>query len=551
MKFWAGVIAGVGLAVLLALGGAWLIPWWLERPPSVKDGTTLVLALSGPIPEAPPENLNPFEPPGFTTFSIWDVLRKAAVDKRIRAVLLIPDKPGAGWAKLTEIRNAVARFRQSGKPVMAALRTPSLRDYYVASAAERISLPPGDFADVKGVRVELLYARKALDKFGILPEFEAAGQYKDGADILTRSSMSGQTREVMEGLLDARMRTFTESVAAARKKTAGEVRALIDEGPFLAEEAVAKGLVDATEFRDQTEQALALRLGQKELTKLSAAEYQRVRASSLGLEDGPVIAVLAAEGDILRNPIPYFAEDILDPDSMRRYIREIREDGAIRAVILRIDSPGGDAIASEEILRELRLLAAKKPLIVSMSDVAASGGYAIALAGRRLIAYPETLTGSIGVFYGKLVFTGLYEKLGVTAEVLTRGRHADIDSALRPLTAESRAKLRQMIAKTYESFVGQVAEARGKKREEIERVAQGRVWLGSEAPGNGLVDELGGIDRAIAVAISEARLPKETKPRLALYPPRPGWRDSWERRLRIYSTYPAPTAVWKRMSVVE
>lgn len=551
MRFLAGAFAGCALTVLTAGAALWLIPWWIERPPSVPSGTTLVLPLSGAIPEAPAGTLEPFAPPPLTTFAIWDVLRKAAADKRIAAILLQPDKPQAGWAKLTEIRDAILEFRKSGKPVHAQLQTASLRDYYLASAAARISAAPGDFLDIKGIRVELLYARKALDKFGLFPEFEAIGRYKDGADALTRSSMSAETREVLNTLLDARVKTFTEAVARSRNKPLPEIQARLDEGPFLTIDAMRAGLIDAAEFPDQIESALAAKLNQKELIKLQAEDYQRVPAAKLGLESGPTIAILAAEGDILRHPIPYFAETTLAPDAIRPHIRALRDDASIRAVILRIDSPGGDAIAAEEILRELHLLAAKKPLIVSMSDVAASGGYAIALAGKRLIANPESVTGSIGVFYGKVSAAGLLDKLGLKMESLTRGKYAAIDSEYQALTPESRAKLRALITQTYTDFVRQVAEARHRRPEEIETVAQGRVWLGADAARNGLIDETGGIAKAIEAALREAALPSGTKPKLVLYPPRPNLRQTWEQKLRLYSAFRPAPSVWKRVSVVE
>lgn len=551
MRFFAGAIAGSLLTILAACGVVWLILWWMERLPSIHKGTTLVLPLSGAIPEAPPGTLEPFGPPPLTTFAIWDILRKAAADDRISAILLEPAKPAAGWAKLTEIRSAILRFRQSRKPVYATLRTASLRDYYLASAADRISAIPGDFLELKGMRVELLYARKALDKLGILPEFEAIGRYKDGADTFTRSEMTAETKEVLNNLLDARMQTFITAVAPARKKTPETLRALLEDGPYLTAGALTNGLIDAAEFPDQIEAALAKALNQKELIKLDAADYQRLPAAKLNLEDGPTIAILAAEGDILRHPIPYFAEDTLSPDAIRPHIRKLRDDQQIRAVILRIDSPGGDAIASEEILRELRLLAEKKPLIVSMSDVAASGGYAIAMAGKRILAQPESVTGSIGVFYGKISLQGLMDKLGLTMQSITRGKHAAMDSEYQALSPESRAKLRQLIEKTYSDFVAQVAASRRRPYPDIDKVAQGRVWLGAEAAKNGLIDELGGLSAAIAAALREANLPPTTKPTLVLYPPRPNLRQAWEQRLRIYSTYAPQAAVWKRMSVLE
>ncbi|MBL8174703.1 MAG: S49 family peptidase, partial [Bryobacterales bacterium] len=201
MRILAGAIAGCVLTILAACGLVWLIPWWMERPPRVARGTTLVLTLSGPVREAPGGALEPFLPAPLTSFAIWDVLRKAAADERIAAILLEPGKPQAGWAKLTEIRDSLRQFRKSGKPVHAMLRTASMRDYYVASVADRMSAIPGDFLDLKGLRVESLYARKALDKLGVLPEFEAIGRYKDGADLLTRDAMSAETKEVWSGLL--------------------------------------------------------------------------------------------------------------------------------------------------------------------------------------------------------------------------------------------------------------------------------------------------------------------------------------------------------------
>lgn len=551
-KFFLGLALGLVVAGLSVLAAPSVLEWWIGRPPSVAKGSTLTLRLSGTITEAVPASWNPLDPPGLTTFSIWDTLRKAAVDPRIAALWIEPDKPGAGWAKLHEIREAILAFRKSGKPVISYLRTPNSRDYYLASAAERISVQPTDFVDVKGLRVELLYARTALDKLGIVAEVEAVGRYKDGADIATRSTMSPETAEVVNSILDARYRHLIESIATGRGKSPEQIRALLDDGPFLAAAAQKAGLVDSVEFSDQAERSLAQKLGQTELKKVSASEYQKTPASRFDLTGKHRIAILAAEGDIARNPIPYFAEDVLSPSDFGPVAKQLREDQGIRGVVVRIDSGGGDAIASEELLRHLRLLGEKKPVVVSMVDIAASGGYELAMGGHLVIADPATVTGSIGVFYGKVNLAGLYEKIGLHTEILTRGRYAAIDSDSRGLTADERGKLRGLVGESYRQFVSQVASTRKRSYEEINKVAQGRVWLGTDAKNAGLVDELGGLERALELVKQRAGIPLSDKISIEVYPRRPGIVESVEKKLRPYVNgasrgFATAGTLWKRV----
>ncbi|MBL8234203.1 MAG: signal peptide peptidase SppA [Bryobacterales bacterium] len=534
----AGVLLGALLAPLLLAAAAYLyVAWWLERAPSVAEGSTLVLPLKGTIAERPSAGT-------LTTVEIWQVLRHAASDSRISRLVIQPDGPGAGWAKLAEIRGGILNFRKSGKPVHATLRTPGMRDYYLASAANRISLPPSDLVDVKGLRVELLYGRGLLDKLGILPEFEAVGKYKDGADALTRSSMSEVTRETVNELLDARMAGFVEAVSSGRGKTAAEVRAWIDDGPVMAPGARERGMVDALEFENQT---LGGASGETKTPRIDAQDY--IRAARGG---GARVAVLGMAGDIVRANWSWLSGEALTPEDYTATIRALKDDASVRGVILRVDSPGGDAIASDEILHELKQLAAKKTLVVSMADVAASGGYTISLAGGPIVAYPETVTGSIGVFYGKLSLQGLYDKAGIRNEVLTRGKFADIDSESRPLSGEARAKLRSTVEQSYRQFVGQVAAARKRSPEAIDKVAQGRVWLAPKAKEHGLVDELGGIEKAIEILRRDARIVGPI--RLDLYPKATQWQEwlQWFDKLRKaqeqvrHLTWSHTPALWKR-----
>jgi protease-4 len=549
-KFFLGLASGLLLLGLGLLIAPWCVQWWIDRPPRVVSGTTLTLRLTGAITEAVPGSWNPLDPPALTSFAIWDVLRKAAVDPRISALWLEPEKPAVGWAKLGEIREALLEFRKSGKPTVSFLRTPNSRDFYLATATERISVQPSDFVDVKGLRVELLYARNALDKLGIVAEVEAIGRYKDGADIATRSAMSAETKEVIDSILDARYRELTTAIASGRNRPVEQVKELLDNGPFLTADAQRAGLVDAAEFSDQAESALAKKLGQASLKKVTAIEYQKVPASRVGLTGRHKIAILAAEGDIARRPVPYFAEEVLSPDEFGKITRELRDDSSLKGVVVRIDSPGGDAIASEELLRHLKLLAEKKPVVVSMVDIAASGGYELAMGGHLIVAHPATLTGSIGVFYGKLNLQGLNEKLGLHREILTRGRFAAIDSDSRGLTSEERVKLRELIQQSYNHFVSQVATARKRSFAEIDKVAQGRVWLGDQAKTVGLVDELGGLSRALELLKQRAGIAATEKIAIEVYPRRPGVVESVERKLGPYTasgmSLPA-AAAWKRI----
>lgn len=464
-------------------------------------------------------------------FGLWDCLRKAAVDPRIRALIVEPAGVGAGWAKLAELRSGLESFARTGKPVVAYLRTPATRDYFLASAAPVIVAAPGDYLNVKGLRVELLYARGGLDKLGIVPEFESVGQYKDGPDALTRSTMSAPTAEVMNSLLDQRFATLRHAISRARKKTPAEVQALVDGGPYLAAEAQQNGLIDAIQQESAMEAALARRLGQEKLNKLDASLYQRVPARSLGLEGSTRIAVVVASGEISRGAA-YDLSEVLKPEDFLALLKEVREDRGIRGVVLRIDSPGGDAVASGQILHAIRELAQTKPVVASISDLAASGGYELAIGTPWIVAYPESLTGSIGIFFGKLNLAGLYQKLGLRYEVLTRGRNAEMDSAVTGLDDGERTRLRQMLASMYRDFVADVAKARRRSFEQIDSVAQGRVWTGTDAVTSGLVDQLGGLETAFLAVAQKVGVNATSKLKLELYPKPPGllahWRQRWE-----------------------
>lgn len=515
-KFLIGLVTGLVLAAITGLLVILALARLGASKPAIADGSTLVLKLQGSITEKPGMEIPlPFyeEQAAPAMHEIWTALDRAAADPRIKALLLMPRRPSAGWAKLDEIRQGVLKFRKSGKPVIAWLSMPGTRDYYLATAADKIYMSREDYLDLKGLRAEALFLKNTLDKLGIQAEIEHAGKYKDAGDMLTRNQLTPESREVLNSILDGVYSGLIQAVAEGRKRQADEVRRLIDRGPFLAPAAKDAGLIDDLKYEDEVLAELRSRLSQKELKRIGFRDY--VKAAGPG--DGKKrIALLVADGTILRGE----GDEAVLSVSFSRLLRKLASDASISGVILRIDSPGGDGVASDEILREVRLLSQKKPLVVSMSDVAASGGYYIASTGDAIVAYPHTLTGSIGVIYGKLNLKGLYDKLGIQKEILTRGKFADVDSDYRPLSQEGRAKLREAMDAMYQSFLARVAESRKRKVEEIEPLAQGRVWLGTQARQNGLVDELGGMDKAIEMIRAKAKIGKEEKIRLVVYPPK-------------------------------
>ena len=533
LRFLVGLISGVLLTVLIAVIGVFAIAYGFgrnrEKSVVISDGSTLMLRLDGALPERPPVDYDiPFlgQKPALTVEDVWSVLRKAAADSRIKALVLEPANPQIAWGKMQEIHAGIEQFRKSGKPVYAYLKAPGTKDYYLATAASRIYLSPEDLLNLKGLRFELMYFRRTLDKLGVQVDVEHAGKYKDFGDMFTRSSMSPETREVYSGVLDDLYGNLLQTIAAGRKKPVEEIKNVIDNGPFLSSQALQNGLVDSVKFEDEMYGDLKNVLKNGEIKLTAAREYAKITDSSLGLGGKQRIAFVTAEGDITRGDPDSSSETTgIESEHFNKLLRKVQNDSSIKAVIVRIDSPGGESTASDDMWRAMNQLSRKKPLVISMSDTAASGGYYMAMTGDPIVAYPGTLTGSIGVVFGKPNLHGLYDKLGIDKESLSRGRFAGIDSDYEPLSPEGRQKLREGIDDGYRSFVSKVAASRKRKFEEIEPLAQGRVWVGDQAKNNGLIDELGGIDRAIELVKQKANIPAKEGVSLVVYPPR---RSVWE-----------------------
>lgn len=523
-RFLLGILAGVLIAgvsvVVLFFAGLKLA----DRKPSVPERFALVVRLEGGMPELSPASL-PF--PGLegqsplTVVEMHQILDGAARDKRVAGVFLVVSGAQGGWAKMDELREGLAAVKAAKKPVHAWLATPSMKDYYVAAGVDRVSVAPEDMVDVKGLRVEATYFKGTLDKIGVQMEVEHAGKYKDAGDMFTRTTMTPESREALNAMLDGLYGRIVAGLAAGRKKTPEQVRALLDAGPYVAPKAKEAGLVDELTYERQARETLTQAAGVGKADVVAARRYLASGGAAAGSK-AKRVAVLVAQGDILRVSGDGLLgeEQVITPRAMARQIRRIAEDDSIAGVVLRVDSPGGDAIASDEILSEMKGLSKKKPVVISMSDVAASGGYYIAMTGDPVVAYPGTITGSIGVIYGKVNVKGLYDKLGITAEVMKRGQNADIDSGIAPMTPEGRKKIRESVDFIYDGFLKRVAEGRRKKVEEVAPVAEGRVWLGVDAKERGLVDELGGISTALKKVREKAGMTPDQALRLVVYPER-------------------------------
>ena len=508
------------LAVFASMAGVAVLYFLVSRPPSVAADSVLVLRVPGGLTEHRQNPLlTPFTGGGPTVRSVVDSLRKAKVDDRIEGVILKPLGPQLYWGKAQEIRDAVLDYRESGKPIAAFLEYGGTQEYYVASAADKVYLMPGSPLEIVGLAQYEMFLRNALDKVGAYPDIVAAGDYKTAANQYTETTMTPAHREMAESLNRDLYEQLVEGIAESRGLASDEVRRLVDEGPFLPEDALAAGLVDGLAYADELKHREPF--DADDWREISDSDYRQVGLQAVGLNQGERIALIYAVGSIASGPggVDVMGGEVLGSDTLVDAIRTARDDDSVRAIVLRIDSPGGSAVASDVIWREVGLVRESgKPIIASMSDLGASGGYYIAMGADAIVAQPATLTGSIGVVFGKFTTGGTYGKLGVDIEPVSQGRFAEIYSPLTRFSDAERAKVQEHVDAIYEQFLAKAAEGRETTRDVVHAVAQGRVWTGRQAVEHGLVDELGGLGRAIAVAKEHAGIDADDEVRLVVYP---------------------------------
>lgn len=516
MRFVLGFLI---LATVLSVAAMLLLYAVVSQEPDVPPHATLVLRPSGDMPEVAPDLA--FGGGGDLTIRAYvELIRKAKHDSRIAGILLRPGGINSPfWAKLQELRDAIDDFKQSGKYVHAWLEYGGDREYFLASVADRVFLLPSASLDLTGVASYEVFLRGTFDWIGTYPDFLHVGDYKTAVNTYLEKTFTPAHREMSASLNRSQYDQLVRTIADARGKSEADVRALIDQGPFQPAEALRVGLIDDVAYEDELDDLVG-ELDEAEYVE--ADDYAAVSWERTGTRRRSKVAVIHAAGVINSGSSGFDPVNgpIIGADSIVDYIREARADRSIRAIVLRVDSPGGSSTASDVIWRELSISRENnRPVIVSMSDLAASGGYYIALGGDAIVAQPGTLTGSIGVYTGKFVITGSLGKLGANIESTSDGKNAEIYSPDRRFTADERKKIEESMQNVYDQFIERTAAARHMTPEKVDEVAQGRVWTGQQAKDIGLVDELGGLYKAIDLAKQRARIAMDEEVELVVFPP--------------------------------
>ena len=533
-----GIIAFVGFLGLVALTVT-LVKYARTAAP-LPQSIVLTADLTGGLADKPdPDAMSRllFDEKG-TLRDFVDAVDRAADDPRVKSLYIELGDDTLGLAKTQQLRDTIARFRAKGKFAVAFADTfgeggPGTRPYYLATACNEIWLQPLGEVGLTGLRSETPFLKGLLDKLGIAADFEHREEFKTAMNSLTETQMTEPQREEIEGLLTSIWGQIGDNIAKARKLTPERVTALADRAPLLADEAQPLGLVDKIGYRDQAQaDARAHAGGGARL--MSFTKY--LKAAGRLHASGSQIALIYGTGLITRGDGTaglLTEEDQFTPSAIGRAFTAASRNKDVRAIVFRIDSPGGSATASETIWRDVaEARRAGKPVIVSMGDVAGSGGYYVAAPADKIVAEPATLTGSIGVIAGKLVLGGLVQKLGVTTDAAERGANSGMFSAFDDFTPAERQRLEAELDSTYAGFKNHVAAGRHLNADQVEAVAKGRVWSGEDAKDKGLVDALGGYETAYDLARQAAKLPEDAPIDVVVYPRQRGLTAALVARLR-------------------
>ncbi|MDR1789747.1 MAG: signal peptide peptidase SppA [Opitutaceae bacterium] len=550
------VAAGCALAALLALLAiAVAVAARKHHAPPVEQGCYLSLDLGMSLTDRPPLSDNAFlndflaesDAPRVQLRTLTRAVREAARDPRVAGIRLAgslaADAHGNGFAALKELRDALAAFRAAGKPILARLTTAETADYYLMSVADDIVMDPFGLLVLPGLVTEPLFFAGAFERFGVGVQVSKSGDYKSYAEPFVRRDLSPENRQQLQALLDDIWGGLLDEIAASRKLEPAALQRLADGHALLQPEtALAAGLVTRVAHEDEVDDELASRTGE-------AADGSRFKAVPVDAYlatlppdtahadrdnlPGPKIAIVYAEGDIVDGDSTETGE--VGGDAFAEEISRLRDDSDVRAVVVRVNSPGGSASAAERIERELRLTAAEKPVVVSMGSYAASGGYWISARANHIFAENSTVTGSIGVIGLQFDVKKLANDLGVTWDAVKTGKHADFLGFSRPKTEAEMAIFQHLVDRTYDEFLSKVSEGRDLPPEKVRALAGGRVWSGRKAVRNGLADEIGGLDAAVAWAAAAAGLPANGVPFVEFPRPRSfsEWLESLPSRRRI------------------
>jgi protease-4 len=484
----------------------------------IRPNTVLAVRIEGDIQEQPPHNpiVELVAGAPTTVTDIVEALERARTDPRITGVEVNVSESTMQMAKIQEIREKFQEINRAGKFSIGYLEFATNRSYYLASACQTVILLPTSVLYVRGMMASTTFFRGALDKLGVYPDLYHIGDYKNASNIFTEQRYTPAHREATQALLEDWYHEFLRGVAEGRGLKLERVEKAVEKGPLTAQEARAAGLVDRVAYEDEARDFVKQKnLGSE--NRLSVREYLRRTER----ESRSKLAVIYATGLIVpgRSGNDPLGQSLMGSDTIAEQFRRAREDGSVKAVILRVDSPGGAAFSSEVIRRELEITKRAKPVVVSMSDLAASGGYWISMSASKIVAEPGTLTGSIGVVTGKFTLRGLFDKLGLKQDYVATTENSTLDWSYQNFTPAQRESVQRTMRDIYESFLRGVAEGRHLRVEAVNKIAQGRVWTGERAKQLGLVDELGGLDTAVARARELARIPPGESVSLLYLPP--------------------------------
>ncbi|MDE5075365.1 MAG: signal peptide peptidase SppA [Trichodesmium sp. St5_bin2_1] len=523
-----GSILGITLIIGVGFGGliffvVSIASQTKDVGPQVEDKSILVFDLATSITDTRPisstgealqEALSSDQPTTITLRKAINTLNAAAKDKKIIGIYIKgSNTPGVtGLANLQEIRQALQRFGETGKTIIAYDMDWTEREYYLGSVADEIVINPLGALELNGLSSQTLFLSGALDKFGIGVQVTRVGKYKSAVEPFTQEKMSPENRQQTLQLLQNIWDEYLQTIAKSRKYTKQQLQAIVDnKGMLMANDALNSKLVDKVVYYDEVLTKLKELTGKKEedktFTQISLNNYSKVakvaQTLSKNVKSNNKIGVVYAQGEIVNGT---GTPRQIGGDRLAKELRRLRLDDKVKAVVLRVNSPGGSASASEVIGREVKLISEEKPLIVSMGNIAASGGYWISMNADRILAQANTITGSIGVFGVLFNIQEIANKNGITWDVVKIGKFADLDTTSRPKTEDELVLIQKMVDSIYERFITNVATARNLAPEKVEEIAQGRVWSGANAQKLGLVDEIGGIETAIKVAAEEAEL---------------------------------------------
>lgn len=518
LKCVVGVFATVGfLAVLAMLWLGSLIsaadPWEkMQAKREVPATTVLTLNFADGVIEERPEN--PFSRASVRDAIVvrdsLEALEAAARDPRVKGLVARVGRGPLGIARIQELRDAIRSFSQQGKFTIAFAETfgeggDGTRHYYLASAFDQIWMQPSGDLDLTGILLESPFLREVLDKAGIDPQLDQREEFKGAMNTFTDKRLPEPQRQNLQRLVDSWLGQIAAGVAEVRGLDAAGVRTLIDQGPYMAKGALEAGLVDRLAYWDQLQEQVLADAGET-AEFLSLTHYARRR--EVTEPEGPVVALIYGLGPVQlaeSENDPAFGRSVMGADTVAQALSDAIDDDEVKAIVFRVDSPGGSYVASDVIWRQMqRARDEGKPVIVSMAGLAASGGYFVAAPAHKIVAQPGTVTGSIGVVAGKMVLSGLWDKIGVAWDGVQAGRNAGIWSANRAFSTADRQRLDKRLDVTYGDFKAKVADGRGMTAEAVQKVAKGQVWTGEDALALGLVDELGGFRRAVALAAEAA-----------------------------------------------